>query len=201
MPLSPLWSCLFFLMLLFLGFGTQFSTTETVITILLDHFPQLRGDNRKWNLVTVDEFRQKGLAPKFCHAIIKHPAFHVMVMTVTVANAIVTATISFRHTRNQTPREEFFQHHRKLEIGFVIFYNVEALFKIFCLSFRGYISRTIHKFEFLLCLMTTIHIFPRLFLTPISIFQVLRVCRLIKASPMLEEFVYKIFRPGKKLSR
>lgn len=29
--------------------------------------------------------------------------------------------------------------------------------------------------------------------------QVLRVVRLIKASPMLEDFVYKIFGPGKKL--
>jgi hypothetical protein len=28
-------------------------------------------------------------------------------------------------------------------------------------------------------------------------FQVLRVVRLIKASPMLEDFVYKIFGPGK----
>lgn len=30
-------------------------------------------------------------------------------------------------------------------------------------------------------------------------FQVLRIVRLIKASPMLEDFVYKIFGPGKKL--
>jgi hypothetical protein len=30
------------------------------------------------------------------------------------------------------------------------------------------------------------------FLTPISIFQVLRVVRLVKASPMLEDFVYKV---------
>jgi len=30
-------------------------------------------------------------------------------------------------------------------------------------------------------------------------FQVLRVVRLIKASPMLEDFVHKIFGPGKKL--
>lgn len=29
--------------------------------------------------------------------------------------------------------------------------------------------------------------------------KVLRVVRLIKASPMLEDFVYKIFGPGKKL--
>ncbi len=28
-----------------------------------------------------------------------------------------------------------------LEIAFTIFYDLEALFKIFCLSFRGYISR------------------------------------------------------------
>jgi len=48
MPISPLWSVLFFMMLLSLGFGTQFSTTETVITILTDHFPQLRGKNRRW---------------------------------------------------------------------------------------------------------------------------------------------------------
>ena len=33
----------------------------------------------------------------------------------------------------------------------------------------------------------------------LHIFQVMRIMRLIKASPMLEEFVYKIFGPGKKL--
>ena len=42
MPISPLWSILFFMMLLSLGFGTQFSTAETVVTILMDQFPQLR---------------------------------------------------------------------------------------------------------------------------------------------------------------
>ena len=31
------------------------------------------------------------------------------------------------------------------------------------------------------------------------VLQVLRIVRLIKASPVLEEFVYKIFGPGKKL--
>ena len=93
----------------------------------------LKGNKRKWNLVTVDEFRQKGFAPNFCHEIIKHPGFHVLVMTVTVINALVTATISFKYTRDNKSREHFFKHHRKLEIGFVVFYNLEALFKISCL--------------------------------------------------------------------
>lgn len=49
--------------------------------------------------------------------------------------------------------------------------------------------------------MTTIHILPveGMFLSWIAIFQNLRVIRLIKASPMLEDFVYKIFGPGRKL--
>ena len=42
MPISQLWSILFFMMLISLGFGTQFSTTETVVTILTDQFPFLR---------------------------------------------------------------------------------------------------------------------------------------------------------------
>jgi len=53
MPISPLWSILFFLMLLSLGFGTQFSTTETVITIILDRFPRFRGKNRRWCTLAV----------------------------------------------------------------------------------------------------------------------------------------------------
>ena len=36
------------MMLLSLGFGTQFSTVETVVTVLLDRFPNLRGKNRRW---------------------------------------------------------------------------------------------------------------------------------------------------------
>jgi len=56
MPISPMWSILFFLMLLSLGFGTQFSTTETVVTIILDEFPHLRGKNRRWLLLGVCAF-------------------------------------------------------------------------------------------------------------------------------------------------
>ncbi|CAM1329434.1 Uncharacterised protein g10017 [Pycnogonum litorale] len=42
MPLSPLWSILFFLMLFTLGLDSQFSFVETVLTFTLDQFPRLR---------------------------------------------------------------------------------------------------------------------------------------------------------------
>ncbi|KAG1701408.1 Sodium leak channel non-selective protein [Nymphon striatum] len=70
---------------------------------------------------------------------------------------------------------------------------------IWCLGFQGYFKRSLHKFELLLAVGTTLHIIPDLFMTELAYFQVFRVVRLIKASPVLEDFVYKIFGPGKKL--
>lgn len=43
LPISPLWSFLFFFMLLTLGMGTQFTIVETIVTTITDTFPtQLR---------------------------------------------------------------------------------------------------------------------------------------------------------------
>ena len=104
---------------------------------------------------------------------LQSPFYHVFIILVTLSNAFVTASISFKHTPDQKPREHFFQYQKKLEIGFTIFYDLEVFFKIFCFSFGGYISRTIHKFELILAIMTTIHVLPidGLFLSWISIFQ------------------------------
>ncbi|KAK2715135.1 sodium- and chloride-dependent glycine transporter 1-like isoform X2 [Artemia franciscana] len=49
LPFAPIWSILFFVMLLTLGLGTQFTLLETVVTTIVDSWPdKLRGRNHKW---------------------------------------------------------------------------------------------------------------------------------------------------------
>ncbi|KAI8510550.1 Sodium- and chloride-dependent glycine transporter 1 [Branchiostoma belcheri] len=40
LPISPLWSALFFFMLLSLGLGTQFAIIQTIVTSIIDEFPE-----------------------------------------------------------------------------------------------------------------------------------------------------------------
>ncbi|XP_076278980.1 sodium leak channel NALCN-like isoform X4 [Lasioglossum baleicum] len=157
----------------------------------------LIGDDNGWSLVTLDENKHGGLASPVCHAILRSPHFRMVVMCAILANGITTATMSFKH--DEKPRHTYYDNYYYAEIAFTIFLDLETFFKIWCLGFRSYYKHSIHKFELLLAIGTTIHIIPFFYLTGFTYFQVLRVVRLIKASPMLEDFVYKIFGPGKKL--
>ncbi|CAK5037249.1 unnamed protein product [Meloidogyne enterolobii] len=83
---------------------------------------------------------------------------------------------------------------------FTLIFCIECLIKIFGLGWHVFWRRGQHKFELLLCCGSILNIIPKLYKTNyFTYFQVFRLLRLVKLSPMLEDFVYKIFGPGKKL--
>lgn len=58
------------------------------------------------------------------------------------------------------------------QIAFTIFLDLEALIKIWCLGWKGYFKHSVHKFELLLAIGTTIHIIPQLYMSGFTYFQV-----------------------------
>ena len=157
----------------------------------------LKGDDQGWKLMYVDDNIPRGWAPSACVNLIQSAGFYLLLMFVIVCNAITASSLSFKH--DGRPREEFYKNYYYAEVFFTFFFNFEVLIKVLCLGVRGYWHLTIHKFELTLAICTTIRLMPNLFMTSLAYFQVLRIVRLIKASPVLEDFVYKIFGPGKKL--
>ena len=59
-----------------------------------------------WKMVTIDENKPRGLAPAFCQRILKMAWFHIMILMLVLANAIVTATIRFEHNGRSDPSQK-----------------------------------------------------------------------------------------------
>lgn len=170
------------------------------VNITSQTVPQvLKGDDAGWKLIELDENQSYGRwkAPKFIRSFIQTAVFQVIVMFAIVIDGIAAASVSFQH--DGRPREEFYQHYYVAEVIMTLFFDLEVLIKVWCYGFKGYYRLSFHKFELTLAIMTTLHIIPDLFLSMLAFFVVLRIARLIKASPVLEDFVSKIFGPGKKL--
>lgn len=58
------------------------------------------------------------------------------------------------------------------QVAFTVLFDLEALLKIWCLGFTGYISSSLHKFELLLVIGTTLHVYPDLYHSQFTYFQV-----------------------------
>lgn len=142
--------------------------TFTLLIILLLQI--LTGDDNGWKLVTLDENKHGGLASPACHTILRSPYFRMVVMCAILANGITTATMSFKH--DEKPRNTYYDNYYWAEIVFTILLDLETLFKIWCLGFRSYYKHSIHKFELLLAIGTTIHIIPFFYLSGFTYFQV-----------------------------
>nr|VZI50442.1 unnamed protein product [Spirometra erinaceieuropaei] len=134
--------------------------------------------------------------------LLKSTGFNIVIMLLVLANAITAAGQHFNHHRvrmDDSKGEIYMDGFYFAELGFTVVFDLEAIFKIWCLGWRSYWSRSLFKFELMLCIGTSLHCIPQLYRTEFTYLSVLRIVRLIKASPMLEEFCFKIFGPGKKL--
>jgi sodium leak channel non-selective protein len=149
-----------------------------------------RTENGDLELITIDGNKPKGKAPLIFQDIFRSPIFNMGMLFMVLANAIITATIKHSHREVIDRRNRDIYYY--IEVVFTLIFNLEALFKIFCLGFKSYIKRSIYKFEFILAIGTTIRLIPFIYQTEFTYFQVLRIVRLIKSSPMLENFVNKV---------
>lgn len=157
----------------------------------------ISSDGATWKMVLIDENKAKGLAPPFFQKILCSNAFHTLILCLVLASSITGANLSFDYkTKFNNGQQDGFYY---AEVVFTLLFDLEAIFKIWCLGLYGYWRRSLHKFELLLAIGTTLHLIPAWYRSQLTYFQVLRVVRLVKASPMLEDFCFKIFGPGKKL--
>ncbi|XP_029112498.1 sodium leak channel NALCN isoform X4 [Scleropages formosus] len=170
--------------------GSRSSTTSTATTQMF-HEDAAGG----WQLVAVDVNKPRGQAPACLQQLMRSSVFHMFILSMVAVDVIVAASNYYKGKETQLQYDEFYL----AEMAFTVLFDLEALLKIWCLGFTGYISSSLHKFESLLVVGTTLHIYPYFYHSQLTYFQVLRVVRLIKISPALEDFVYKIFGPGKKL--
>ncbi|KAI6201288.1 Sodium leak channel non-selective protein [Aphelenchoides besseyi] len=161
------------------------------------HRMKLQNTVDGWKLSAVDSDIELSNTPRLLSHFVRSTSFQIGVMFLVLLNALVNASFVHYHDRSDDERKEIYYF---IEVGFTILFNIECLLKLIALSWSGYIKRGAFKFELILCIGSTFNIIPILYGTHIfTYFQVFRIIRLIKASPMLEDFLYKIFGPGKKL--
>ncbi|KAI1704443.1 ion transport protein [Ditylenchus destructor] len=157
-----------------------------------------RSEEGTWRLVRLDT-DDKNVSPrvKRFQAMLRSTAFQCFIVGLVVANAAINASFVYRHDKSDVRRRKIYYY---IECGFTLLFDIECLVKILCYGWSAYFKRNIYKFEFILCIGSSLNCVKYFYDRNIfTYFQVFRLFRLIKASPMLEDFVYKIFSPGKKL--
>uniref|UniRef100_A0AC35FLW9 Ion transport domain-containing protein n=1 Tax=Panagrolaimus sp. PS1159 TaxID=55785 RepID=A0AC35FLW9_9BILA len=177
-------------------FSEMWSKNE--VTLDDDFKQKIEKTEEGWRLIRLDtDPKHLSGRIKVLQRILRSTAFQCVIVGLVLANALINASFVFHHDGTDEVRRWVFYY---IECGFTILFNVESAVKIICYGFKSYWKRNIFKFEFLLCLGSSLNIIKYFYDRSVfTYFQTFRLFRLIKASPILEDFVYKIFSPGKKL--
>ncbi|KAI6181392.1 Four domain-type voltage-gated ion channel alpha-1 subunit [Aphelenchoides besseyi] len=166
------------------------------IAVITETFAEIRVQfSEMWTkteVVVDDDFKQY----------LRSTGFQCCIVGFVLANAIINASFVHYHDETDAPRRVTYYYievnkviccfNRSFQLGFTIAFNIECVIKILCYGFRAFWKRNIYKFELVLCIGSSLNCIPYFYDRYVfTYFQVFRLLRLIKASPMLEDFVYK----------
>uniref|UniRef100_A0A915NUB2 Sodium leak channel NALCN n=2 Tax=Meloidogyne TaxID=189290 RepID=A0A915NUB2_9BILA len=166
-------------------------------TKIEDDFKQkIERSDDGWKLIRLDKEEKLSPRIKKFQNILRSTAFQCIIVTLVLANAGINASFVYKHDESDAKRREIYYW---IEVAFTILFDIECFIKLLCYG-KQFFKRNIYKFELILVIGGTLNVFKYFYhQNYFTYFQVFRLLRLIKASPMLEDFVYKIFSPGKKL--
>ncbi|XP_067933869.1 sodium leak channel NALCN-like [Watersipora subatra] len=172
--------------------GSPETTSETTSMVL-------ESEDDNWKLVSLDERKPHALAPQYLQQLVKSPYFNTVFMVLIFFDAVIAATRNSKTERDPKAGKAPLDLLYYVQVAFTAVFVVEVLLKLWVFGPRAYFRPMRHKWEFVLAFFSTLNVIPECYRGIFTYAQVLRIFRLIKASPVLEEFCWKIFGPTKKL--
>uniref|UniRef100_H2ZGK2 Ion transport domain-containing protein n=1 Tax=Ciona savignyi TaxID=51511 RepID=H2ZGK2_CIOSA len=150
----------------------------------------IEGSSTNWLLVNRDMENSSPRTIDAWRRALKSRWFHLMMLMLIVLNVCISAV---------QPRtdERVWSFYSIAELFFTVIFDMELIIKVITLGPRGYIKRNIYKYEAFLALVTTFN--TACSYDVLRSFPVLRIIRLVKLSPTLENFLFKIFGPARKI--
>ena len=147
----------------------------------------IQDDGMGWHLVAIKEEWTKTKAFNRARQFLTSKYFRYMIWTLLALDAILQAVL-----------DPF--NRRFLQLVFTIIFDLETLFKIWCVGMKSYWKIPVYRFEVFLAVGSTLCIAVTYWEIDILVaFHVLRVTRLIIAVPSLRAFLYKAFGTGTKI--
>lgn len=146
----------------------------------------IQDDGNGWHLVAIKEEWTKTKAFNRARQFLTSKYFRFMTWTLLAVEALVQAI--------NGPQRPI------LQLVFTIIFDIESLFKIWCVGIKSYWKIPVYRFELFLAVGSSLCIGPVMKGFNILVaFQVLRVTRIIIAVPSLNAFLYKAFGTGTKI--
>ena len=147
--------------------------------------------DRDWNLTRQFkiDFKQHFILKRL-DQLFQSTFYNYIVIVQILIETIIISSIDFKVSSDNLHTKFHFYAEFLLTFLFIS----DVLLKMITYSFKTYLKESIHKFELMLAICCLINLIPSVnrFAYFIS-FKVLRIIRLIRVSPILESFIFRIF--------